>query len=398
MRLGLGFGLGAGQGAVRPLTTKTVLLGRGQISTTSATVATNTTSKRGHWVYSDGGVVNFKCIDTKWFMGTNPTAGGSNTIKRYIEFPVGSGTFYQVTWAASTTLSRASGGTYTSDAVAGLVLPRGWQYFEERTTATSGGTLFPQIEMPAGSTVLGLPDGNDLTDKSHSGSIAATSGVVTFGAAAWIGDVTGYAPRGKLILGDSIAFGQGDVSSVSAHYASGWMARACEARTIGYSKMTKPGQQAADFVAVTASITPFLAALPATTEIDCEFGVNDLRLGRTKAQLEADLQTIYTMVAGKGNIRQTTITPRSTSTDSWATVANQTADTDGTMASLNPLNADIRAGLAQTHAHIDAADAFMSARDSDVWGVIGGVAPTLDGTHPISVYAVAYALALAGAL
>jgi hypothetical protein len=49
------------------------------------------------------------------------------------------------------------------------------------------------------------------------------------------------------------------------------------------------------------------------------------------------------------------------------------------MADLNPLNADIRAGLANMTNVIEAADAAMSARDSDIHKA--PPAGTPDGTH-----------------
>lgn len=393
--------LGSGPAKKRAMVTRNVLIGRGQFATNVVTIASNLTTQRVHWAYSDGGIANIKTLDTKGYIdATGYLTASGRTFKRYIEYPYGSGAFFQVTWSAgtATTQNTASGGTYESDVIAGLSFPPGWVQFGERTCVTAGGAAIPVIELPTGGGAgLGTLDGNNSADLSHSGTIAPSASVNYSGATAFKADVTGYNPRGFFIWGDSIAFGQGDEQSAGPRYASGYVARALEALGIGYCKLAKEGQRAADIISATPSLAAFITHLPASTEMWVEYGVNDLRLGRTKAQLEADLQTMYGLMAGLGSIHQSTITPRADTTDGYVTVANQTPKTDGTMTSLNALNADIRANAgAIKAAPIDVADAVMSARDSDVFNVVGGVAPTPDGTHLVSVYAASVAANIAG--
>jgi hypothetical protein len=206
-----------------------------------------------------------------------------------------------------------------------------------------------------------------------------------------VGTIAAANAKSFVIVGDSIAWGEGDVSSVGPKGGSGWIARALDVHGYPYVKIAKQGQQATDYVSTMAPTTSFLGKL-SFTDMVCEFGINDLRLGRTQAQVLADHQTIYGQFVGK-RIHQTTLPPRSSSTDAWATLVNQAGKTDGTMASLNTLNAVIRAKPANVNNVIEAADAAMSARDSDIW--TAPPAATLDGTHPVSTKAASMAATLA---
>lgn len=328
------------------------------------------------------------------------TNGGNRTIKKYIEYPVG--VFHQVLWSGvlSKSITGASG-TSKSDvllsSVTGLplVIAAGDVFYERTVNLNATVASFPVSVTPAGADVLGLPDGNvSGLDLGNSGDIVPSTGVNTFGAAAIIGKIAAPNARSFVIIGDSIAFGQGDVSSVGAKGGSGWIARMLDHLGFSYVKIAMPGQQASELAASFASPAALLAQCSFSDAI-FEHGVNDLRLSRTKAQILADLQTLYAL-AGNARICQTTITPRSDTTDSYATIVNQTPKTDGNMADLTPLNTDIRAGTANVDFVLEAADAAMSVRNSNIWG--GPFPPTLDGTHPTSAKAAAMALSLSGSI
>jgi hypothetical protein len=238
----------------------------------------------------------------------------------------------------------------------------------------------PIIEMPTDHTTLGLDDGNVSGDFGNTGTIAAGSNPNSIGCQCILGTVNATNARSFVIIGDSLAFGSLDDTGVGVMGGSGWIARLLDDLGYPYTKWAVGGMQATDAVTNAATLNADVNVFGAFTDLICEYGLNDLRLARTEAQLLADYQTLYgqTHIAGK-RIYQTTLTPRSTSTDSWATTANQTPQTDGNMAALNAVNADIRGGLANVTGVIEAADAAMSARDSDIHKAppIG----TEDGTH-----------------
>jgi hypothetical protein len=380
-------------------TTLGLVANRLQIPTSVATIAANFTSRRSHYAHPAGDISGIQCVDVGWYMAQGgPTAADACTIKRYIEYPAG--TFHQVTWAGAASIAIASNsGPTKSDVVVSsvtgqpLVIPAGAQFFERTVNLNASVTNFPVQVMPAGCSVLGLPDGNVTTDQGNGAAIGATSTTNTFGAAALIGSINSAAARSFIVFGDSIAFGQGDVTNVGAKGSSGWVARMLDNLGHTYFKLAMPGQSAYELSISYAKVAALVSVLK-YSDVIFEHGVNDLRIGRTLAQILADQQTLYMNVIGPGVRRfQTTITPRTTSSNSWADVAGQSPQTDGNMASLNPLNTAIRAGVANIDFVIETADAAMSARDSDVWG--GPFPPVLDGTHPTSARAAALATALA---
>lgn len=351
----------------------------------------NTTSRRGHWASSEGAIDRIQTIDVGWYLDATTLQekdlSTSFTIERYIEYPTG--VFTQVLWGGVGTVTVAVGGVAKSDVIAGLTIPAG-AFFAERTVLLSASGNIPNIVGPATNTALGLPDGKSLSRLGNSGTIAADASVNSFGSTAMVGRVAKAGARSFVLHGDSIVFGQGDITNVDTYGNSGY-----PARTVGSlpsMKIACPGAQAADLAFAKTRQAALLAAISYSDAI-VEAGINDLRLGRTQAQILANQQSLRDLHTGK-RVYQTTLTPRADSTDSYATVANQTPKTDGNMAALTAVNTSIRAltGVLK----LDVADAAMSARDSNIWG--GPFPPTTDGTHPTTAKAAAMASALAIAI
>lgn len=368
-------------------TTGGLVASRGKIPTNQASLTAPYTCRKAYWAHSAGDISALQLVFVNRYLsavGTS-TAGGAFSMKFYIEYP--SGTFTPVLWSGSNTVAIASGARIKSDVVAGLTIPAGSKFWVRTVLSVGSAVSVPVMELNAGSQTLGLDDGNVAADQGNSGTIPATTGINTFGPCAIIGTVNANNARSFLIVGDSLSWGQGDDSSVGAQDSSGFLQRMLGANGYPYMTWAKGGQQAADVAPITATLNADTAStLMSFTDVILQHGVNDLRLGRTVAQIEADLQTIAATasIAGK-RIWKTTITPRSTSTDSWATTANQSPQTDGTMASLTTLNTDIRAGLPNMANVIEAADAAMSARNSNIHKA--PPAGTVDGTHFNSVRA-----------
>jgi lysophospholipase L1-like esterase len=354
---------------------------RGKIGTNFTSQTAPFTSRKTFWAHGAGDISSLQLVFVNRYLsavGTS-TAGGAFSLKFYIEYPAN--TFTAVLFSGSGTVALSAGARVKSDVVAGLTIPAGAKFWVRTVLIVGSAVAIPVQELNAGATVLGIDDGNVAADQGNSGTITATSGINIFGPNAIVGTVNATNARSFLIVGDSLSFGQGDDTTVGAQDSSGFLQRMLG--SLGYPCMTwaKGGQQAADVAPITATLNADTAStLMSFTDVILQHGVNDLRLGRTRAQIEADLQTIAATASITGKrIWKTTITPRSTSTDSWATTVNQTAAIDGNMADLNPLNADIRAGLANMTNVIEAADAAMSARDSDIHKA--PPAGTTDGTH-----------------
>jgi hypothetical protein len=129
-----------------------------------------------------------------------------------------------------------------------------------------------------------------------------------------------------------------------------------------------------------------------------EWGINDtIASGSTLASIQGHLTTIAQRIADLGvKPIAHTIGPRTSSTDNWATVENQTPSA-GYVAGPNGLtgaSSDITAALndwlltvpAPFHDVVDIGNALMSAPNSNRWGVYSdGTTPTRwtsDGVHP----------------
>jgi lysophospholipase L1-like esterase len=358
-----------------------IVANRGKIATAVSSLTAPFTSKKTFWAHGAGDISNLQMVFVNRYLsavGTS-TAGSAFSLKFFVEYPAN--TFTAVLFSGSGTVAVSAGARIRSDVVAGLTIPAGAKFWVRTVLIVGAAVGVPIQELNAGANVLGIDDGNVAADQGNSGTIAATTGINIFGPNTIIGTVNAAAARSFLIVGDSLAWGQGDDSGVGAQDSSGFLQRLLG--TLGYPCMTwaKGGQQAADVAPIIATLNADTAStLMSFTDVILQHGVNDLRLGRTRAQIEADTQTIITTASISGKrIYKTTITPRSDSTDAWATLVNQTAKIDGNMADLNPLNADIRAGLPNVYRLIEAADAAMSARDSDIHKA--PPAGTTDGTH-----------------
>ncbi len=379
--------------AAPAVTARVLAANRTDLPTASVNFGQNTTARRLHHASPQGAISNLRTVDVGFYL--NSAEGGPSnvpaafTIKRYIEYPAG--TYTAVTWGGIATVSIAPGAVVTSDPVA-VSVPAGAAFFERTVIVSPPSGAIPTIQLPAGSSSLGLPDGKALADMGNGGSIAADNSVNSFGACAILGDIANPSARAFLVIGDSIAFGQGDTSSAGPRGGSGWIGRWLDP-LVPYAKIAVPGQGAAAMAGLcaTAQIVALLGALGYTDVIE-EHGINDLRLARSEVQLLADLQTLWSQHPGR-RVFQTTLTPRAASTNGYADVAGQVTKTDGSMTLLATVNAAIRARPAGIAGVIEAADAAMSARDSAVWG--GPFPPVEDGTHPTSAKAAAMAAAMA---
>jgi hypothetical protein len=109
----------------------------------------------------------------------------------------------------------------------------------------------------------------------------------------------------------------------------------------------------------------------------CEGGYADIIANnhRAAAQMQTILPNVYALFSGK-RVYQATYEPYTTSTDSWATTANQTADaTNGDRITMNTA---IRGGLGGIAGYFDIASVAESALNSGKWKAPNW---TSDGLH-----------------
>lgn len=187
-----------------------------------------------------------------------------------------------------------------------------------------------------------------------------------------------------VILGSSSAAGQGDVAN-APNYELGYLARALTARGLGHAKSAVASDSLQKFLGANAYRFKHLADVRAEVVIQ-QLGGNDISNGRTLSQIQADLRATWALLRASGvRIIQTDYTPVTSSTDNWATTANQTL----------PLHATVRQQVndwLKSQASTGQFDTLVNISDlvSDVTGkwLVDGTANkfTVDGTH-LSPYA-----------
>lgn len=311
------------------------------------------------------------------------------------------------------------GGFAISDPIA-LDIPAGASlYSRTLVTVASVGMKWPAQGTGFGSsgqanTVAAWGEGSETgagtsTDKTTSGTFTATDTLATYVPVSVLG--MGSSPLPFIgIDGDSIASGLGDTSAPVAA-GRGFIRRALGG-SIPHVSIAASGQFITDSTAYRDQL------VLGCTDIICETLTNDIVGGATAAACYTALIARWRKHARRGaRAWQTTITPKSASTDSWATTGNQTTDASNTVrtavndwirdgaptdASLNPVavgtstTGTLRAG-ATGHplaGYFETADTVETARNSGIWKV--GYVFTGDsaGLHPTSTGAAAMSAAI----
>lgn len=298
--------------------------------------------------------------------------------------------------------------TYVSDITAGMNFP----YHNVQTLQSTWG------EASDGA------NGVSQSDKTLSGTIS--------------GAISGYAPLVIVtaaigptlptvaLLGDSITSGSGESGAPSSSGGYGFMRRALGA-TFPTLDLSVPGKEllgSVGYVGTDATVRRIRAALAAgcTHAVDA-WGINDFNRGtpQTFAAMQTGKIALWTEMYNAGvKVFACTLTPVSTSTDTWATVVNQTVKATGfnSQGRIDLNNwvrdgAPILAGVAAATGsnatgtlragqtghplvgYFETADAVESSRDSGLWQV--GKIYTTDslGIHPNGTGHAAMAAAIA---
>lgn len=129
-----------------------------------------------------------------------------------------------------------------------------------------------------------------------------------------------------------------------------------------------------------------LAALAPPSSVVIVLGINDIHVGRTAAQIKADIVTAANSFPSTTKVYVGTVYPRTTSTDSWATTVNQTVDSGE--AQRLALNALIRtlstSDFVNFAGFLELSTPLETALNSGIFKATGGTgqaANTIDGLH-----------------
>lgn len=179
-----------------------------------------------------------------------------------------------------------------------------------------------------------------------------------------------------LLLGDSRLFGLYDTKESTTLTGTGIVGKRLEQLGIGYTNWGAKGDKAANW---TSNSVMRKSMAPYITHVVIEYGVNDIVInGSTAAFTLTKVQEMIDYWAGLGKVVYVcTVSPNSTTTDAYATVANQSkvATKSDAITAYNNL---VRAGLPNVAGYIEVADVDESARDSGVYKAPG---ITTDGLH-----------------
>lgn len=287
------------------------------------------------------------------------------TVRAAIEYP--SGTYWPLYFNGKRDVVLEPGGTTTSDPLF-LNITAGDYFWSRQFVQVASGDRWPN-SIVIQETGDGVERGTSVTDKTTSGSISSGFEFV-YAPSAIIPLVQDPTQRCIAFVGDSIMEANGFGNdrpflwgAINDDYP--------------YILLGSSGLQA-QTLAAAANRKQAHRWWGRCNRAVVMLGTNDRASSRTAAQILADLATIGQALADQGvDAYLCTVPPRTTSTDAWATTANQTPTTGESVRVT--VNAAIRAGsVAGYVGYFDTADAVEPSRDAGIWKA----AYTTDGIHP----------------
>lgn len=318
-----------------------------------------------------------------------------------IEYPAG--VFHRLTFAGSVREVNPGGGYLVSGFVP-IAIPDNAEFWTNIWCSSATSVVFfngatGQVGGNGERGTVATTDVTDFTMASHTG----TAQVYGLWPVALIGRTTAKACA---IMADSLGEGVGDVGDSADHVG-------LLARLIGPSHPYMNLSQSGDRLELMLqSAAKRLGLLVYVRSVIFGLGINDIGAGRSLNQIKADMLLAWARakaeLASGGRVFQTTITPSTTSSDSFASLANQTAAAffsiagNGTREQLNDWlrdGAPMKDNVAAIIAAVDAiraghtahplagvaelADAVESSRNSGKWKTDGTAYKwTGDGIHP----------------
>lgn len=261
--------------------------------------------------------------------GIESNVGGATTYTASIEYPVG-GTRTQVAWSGSASTVAPNGGMTPLSDVCPVPMPAGAIFIVR--AAPVGAAVGLAVTQATTSTKWSTYDAGEysstsLGDKTMSGTITDSgNGVFVYPCAI----VAQTASASVALVGDSRTIG-----TISAGQGTALDANGCQGQVtpslgaaVPWINIGVGGSLLYDFNRGSINRR---ALAKYCTHILNSYGINDLRAAggnRTALQLQGDAITFAKMFPGKPLLLSTIVPGTVTSTDSFATAASQTADTN----------------------------------------------------------------------
>jgi hypothetical protein len=373
----------------------------------SDAVDTDSNSRISSFNETGATVTRLRTYFTNWMANSTNEQNGFNaiTVTAAIEYPSGSFTPLAFGGSASRTIQPSDLTTESDELTLPTPIPAGAQFWIRTYVSVSAGGKWVQgyaIRTANGEAA----DFSSGVDRTLSGTVTnATASATRRGYGPVAVKATGFSgvPVAKAFaaIGDSIIMGSTD-GNFDGHGNTGYFPRACgglyPAINLGIAGTLAQNNKG-------ANLTRRLDLLGkiGITHIFCNWAVNDIKGGRTAAQLQSDVQSIAASFKGAVSsvrIIWSTCTPQTNSTDGWKTTGNQTiqptpagAFTGGATSQRSLYNAALRVGFTDVDHVFDAADIVETARDSGIWRAGDGSthltntgastdAAATDGLHP----------------
>jgi len=337
--------------------------------------ATNASSRAGYLARTDIAALSIICPNSS---ASESAPGATASITASVEYPPGVMTGQQIKFSGSATGTIPNGGMLRSDT---LTLPQtiknGDMFWIRTYRVCSSGLVSNNAVTGAYVDQYWMGDRIEVgtTDRTMSGDVDPTETNGSYHPIV-IGATT--APS-VLILGDSRMLGVSDEpdknTQVDISGDRGEVARSIGPK-FGYFNAGLPSESATTFI---ANHTQRLTLLPFCTHVVVGYATNDLSDGvsaiDSAATIEGHLTTIYGYMTGK-TVFQTTVVPRTNSTDVWATTGGQSVIA-GESARVT-LNTDLRSTFHPAGGVFDIASVVETSLNSGIWKAPN---KTLEGIH-----------------
>jgi hypothetical protein len=297
---------------------------------------------------------NFHCT------AAGEQASGARSWADAIEYPAGSGSFYPVTWGGAAQVDMTDGQALAASDpwyVPGVTIARGTQINIQTWQSGTGGIIYGSSSLSSAA----------LGDKAAIGGAKALLGTAFAGSAGGnvFGPFAGVAATRRpavASIGDSRLATAGATSGAGVFV--GHVANAV-AGQIGHLNLASGGSQVA-VLATEAGFARRKLYLPYASHAVQNGGVNDYNVGTSAAAILAARDTVRSYAPALRWF-ETTMEPRSTSSDGWTSTTGQTPSANE--ATRVAVNAAVRRGRAGFEGWFEIADRFESARDTGRWAV-----------------------------
>lgn len=273
--------------------------------------ATSAMSRTTH--FARGDISSLKLAFANWFVnaaasGVEAGTGGTKTVEASIEYPAD--TFTRVTFDEANVGSVSDSATLVSDETP-VSIPDGAQFWVRQYIECQGSGKVAYTTPASAGTIAMTGEATEVPAVSNKVMGGAVAGPAQVYPAGIFGRT---AQNAVLVVGDSRAFGEAGDATMQD---TGEIAPSVQ---VGVINAGVPSDRAMWFKA-SSSLRRGLAAY--CSDVICQYGINDIRGGGSSlSTLQADVKAVYALFPDS-RIWQSTIEPGNTSTDNWATLANQ---------------------------------------------------------------------------